>query len=590
LGTILRVDKLSVTVCLVVFVAVAFTFAPAVRGDLPTPTLITVSRVFSVLSYDSTVYAANTSYAVAHDSLTGQVFALTIAAIGGQINYTGEYSIWKSFFYWDTSIIPDNATILNSTVGMNIIMDQSATDFNVTLQTSSSSSVPHEPVQAGDYYYGYYSGDGGSMNTSEMGGLGYFNITMNSGALSWISKTGHTKIAVRSSSDINSVAPSGNEYVEIGTYERGEAQSAKLYVTYETLGYNYFLHGAFNEDGTFNGAINVTFYTSTQGSFNITLNGDYNITTEAIPVSFRFDLGYNQSRVYYVYEGFEEIYVFKPADPIMLNYFEITDYLGADWAYLESVINVNGTWRVVERRPLTANALPFFFTFGSPYTMRLVTDKGTYVYGQPYTGEPSGTTYSLPITTDMFPSVATDISGLNVTAVRVNMTLITMTFYDANTLTDWVQFNITEATETSPIFSYNTTANTVTVNWQEAGTDEDYYVLVTVSHSQLGLRYWLISCPAPASDSSRYEVFGAIRLLGTFPFDLAQMPAILLITCVGLAFSWWHIPIGLIVQFLMACFFVWFGFVAIGWGWMSIAGSVVILLALSEAKEKEGAF
>jgi len=65
----------------------------------------------------------------------------------------------------------------------------------------------------------------------------------------------------------------------------------------------------------------VTLYKTTESSETFELNGTENKTVEATPICFRFDLGYNESRVYYLKDEFEEIYVFKPAQPYSTYYF-----------------------------------------------------------------------------------------------------------------------------------------------------------------------------------------------------------------------------------------------------------------------------
>jgi hypothetical protein len=347
----------------------------------------------------------------------------------------------------------------------------------------------------------------------------------------------------------------------------------------------YAMKGAYNENGSFNPVgINVTMTRQSEAPSTFFLNGTYLANATVKVIVFNFDLGYNESRTFYTVNGAAEtIYVLLPQEPYYTYFFEVIDYVGLSWGYLESMLNVNGTDTVVERWSLNVmNEMPFTLSWGKAYSMRLVCNKGTYTYGSYVAG--ATTSFTLAVTADMFPIAPTDINGLSVRATRMNITWIQCYYMDIYSDTTWVNFDIIEYGETTPIYSYNSSSQMITLNWMEAASDTDYYVLITISHSLLGFKTWSFPCPAPVASTNP---FGALSYLGTFPFAADQLPAIVILVCFGLCFSWYSIPVGMIVEVIVAAILVWLGWLAIGWTWLTLSGTMVMIIAIAEAKQRE---
>lgn len=349
----------------------------------------------------------------------------------------------------------------------------------------------------------------------------------------------------------------------------------------------YTMNGLYLEDGSDDLAgINVTMTRIGESPEKFFLNGTYlaNATTGA--VVFSFDLGYNESRTYYTINSTAEaIYVFRPSDPFYTYFIEVIDYVGLDWGYLESVINVGGNERVVERWSLEVlNEIPFMFTWGKAYTLRLICNRGTYVYGTYVAG--ASTSFTLAVTSDMFPEVPTDTSGLSITAARMNTTWIYAYYRDINLATNWTYFEIIEYGETTPVYTFNSTSQTISLNWYDAASDTDYYVVVTIMHSVLGVKYWSFACPAPVSGSNPFTILSD---LGDFPFDPMYIIPVAVLVAIGLCFTWFSIPVGMVVLVIVAAIETWMGWLVISWTWLSLAGTIIIMLAIGEAKERVAA-
>lgn len=557
---------------------------------LPSPVhadTFTISRVFYASTADATIFSFGSNYTAAHNATSGTVLSTSFAVNTGQLNSSAtSWYVYRTFIPFDTSVVPADAFNVNVTLQVTCL-NATGSD-NVTVQAGSSFH-PRVPLQSGDFYYGYYSGNYGEANFTGWADDTAYNITITDSSI--VNTEGYTTIVLRSNNDINFLEPNGTQKVAILTAEDGESLCPKLYVEYETTEfYQYYIFGTYNEDGSsFAGGRNVTFYRPTQPSITFLQDGTENNVTceENHRMVFRFDMGDNFTRIYYVFAQTENIYVIQVGQPVVINYFTVLDYVGVTNAYLESRLNINGTERVIERWRIdkTTSLLPFTMTFGATYTIRLVCDQGIYVFGT-WVAQGMGTEKDYMIDSHTFPVVSPNSYGISVTASRVNTTWIQAYFNDSYANTTWVRINITEYGATTPLFTQNTTTYPVTVNWLEGGTGENYYVTVEIYSTLLGNQAWSFPCPAPPSVSGS-NPWIALRSLGTFPFDPAELPAVLIVMVVGAAFSLYSVPLGIIVQWLVAALLVYLGWLAISWAWLTLAGFIIIILAVVELKERE---
>jgi hypothetical protein len=192
----------------------------------------------SVSPYSSTsdgyIEATSTVYATAWDATTGTVVSTTTTFKVGQYFSSPNYKIERGFVYFDTSAIPDDATITSATLKLYGQTDSSATDFLITIQNGQP-TYPRDPLVETDYNKTYYSGNGGSLTTVGFSTTGYNNITLNATGLTWINKTGTTKLCLRSDREIAGTTPTGLEYVAVYAADQtGTTYDPQLVVNYET--------------------------------------------------------------------------------------------------------------------------------------------------------------------------------------------------------------------------------------------------------------------------------------------------------------------------------------------------------------------
>jgi len=176
-----------------------------------------------------TRWEQDTNYNTAWTSTSGTVWDTpTYLYIGQQYedsSGTYTYDIGRSFFFFDTRGIPSDAEVTYAAVYFYGAYDGRDTSTDLVLQTGTSTSYPHKPLQSGDYNKGHYTGyyDTWSFVTD-------WNI-MNPD-LGWINKEGWTKLCLRTSRDIYGNAPTGDEYVDIRSSEWGDGYAPCLVVYY----------------------------------------------------------------------------------------------------------------------------------------------------------------------------------------------------------------------------------------------------------------------------------------------------------------------------------------------------------------------
>lgn len=189
----------------------------------------------SLLSHDQQ------GYAWVRESEYGYPEYYTYGAVGQY--YSGEfheypynYAVTRYMTYFDTSDIPDTATITTADLILmgDLPAHGSSDNFYVTIQ-SGMPDYPHEPLNAYDFDYTKYSGDGGSLYSLFWDDDGENIISLSATGRSWINREGMTKFCLRSSKDIDATAPTAYEYVKFHQHTAGEGLAPELEVTYTVV-------------------------------------------------------------------------------------------------------------------------------------------------------------------------------------------------------------------------------------------------------------------------------------------------------------------------------------------------------------------
>jgi len=179
---------------------------------------------------DGFVFGTSASYSTARNTGSSVNNDATAMNLGQAWNaFLSKYYVYRSFLKFDTSSIPSTATITNAYLKLYGSYDASDTDFTIRLQKWTGDT----PIDTGDFtQYDGTNYDAGNFSTSSFTTSGYNTIYISNYGL--ITKAGYTKICLRSSREISSTVPTGNEYVGVRTYDAGSSYYPILHVEYST--------------------------------------------------------------------------------------------------------------------------------------------------------------------------------------------------------------------------------------------------------------------------------------------------------------------------------------------------------------------
>jgi len=555
-------------------------------------TTITLTRTFSSLSYDGHLKYTSASYQGTWQAFRAQEIHQDHISIG----QTPEYKICRGAVFFDTSILPDNCTITSATLSLRVYVNMSVHEFNVTVQNGKTTSFPHMPLTVIDYSQALYEENGGSTNSSEAIDLEYFNITLNTQGKSFIEKTATTKLFLRSNKDIEQIVPTQVEEIMFFASEAGEDYAPKLYVTYETEGYKYILHGPYYEDGTVPPSTNVsvTLYSRYNNSINFIMpNGTstYTIETEQKANHFMWNISgssYNVSRFYWLTnQTTEDIYIFipKPSDIFDVYLLELSDFVGISNTYAETIIQVNGSDRVIERQPYTSNVIPFYLCFGHHYNVKLTCNKGTHVWEDVI--PTTELTITMIITSDFWAATFQTVNA-TATATRQNNTWIQAYYLDSTLYTSNVTLTLiyyqgtTLTTENTTIV---TGQNLFTVDWYDLNETQDYYVNITAYREATDeTLQWFLPIPAPLATSNGWNF---ISILGIWPVPSQYIVGALIILSILAIFSTATIAGGCLLATLSAGFLNLVGWMNTSWSLITLAACLSFLYLFIEARKNE---
>jgi hypothetical protein len=148
------------------------------------------------------------------------------------IGQDSSYRVARGFLFFNTSNIPDSATISSVTLRFYGASDSSNQDFAI-LVYSGQPAHPHHPLVAGDFDADNYTTNAstGTLNTSTFSTSGYNTLSISPGQ---INKTGFTKLLLLSSRDQTMVQPQSgvDEYFTIYSSEQGAGYIPELVVVY----------------------------------------------------------------------------------------------------------------------------------------------------------------------------------------------------------------------------------------------------------------------------------------------------------------------------------------------------------------------
>lgn len=197
------------------------------------------------------VYGQNATYSTARTTATSTSGAFIVV---GQ-NWSGAvYECQEGFIQFDTSALPDGATITGVTLKLYPSFDNSGTDFTINVLgfdwgaslTTADWRTPTQAAALTNY---------GSYATASGWSGGYKSITGNASFIAAINKTGMTYIMLVSSRWQAGNTPTGGEYVQPQNYDG--ANPPQLVIDY--TGVTHVAAAALSAAATISPAAGLTF-------------------------------------------------------------------------------------------------------------------------------------------------------------------------------------------------------------------------------------------------------------------------------------------------------------------------------------------
>lgn len=209
----------------------------------------TTTETFYPTAGDGYAYKSSASWDTAHDATTGLGRTATASAlVVGTGKTTTSYYLYRAFLPFDTSSIPDDATIISATLNVYPYAkkneDNDGDDFVTVVQTSQASTTT---LSQEDFdQAGSTDNPTEGIDTSERKDITsvtagtYFTFNLNSTGRDWISKTDVTKLGLREGHDVidssfTSSSTTASQYNYL--YTRSSEYSSTTYDPYLAVTY-----------------------------------------------------------------------------------------------------------------------------------------------------------------------------------------------------------------------------------------------------------------------------------------------------------------------------------------------------------------
>ena len=181
-------------------------------------------------TFDSDIYATQclrrwgSVYSSVHDGASGDI--ITGEVYAGQSAPPSYWFVFKNVVGFDTSTIGIAGRVESAKLRLHVMNKIDFEDSDKLVIQNGQPDNPHFPLAVGDFSKTLMSGNGGEIEGNDILIDRWIQIELNADGLSWINKTGLTKLYVRSQKDIDGVEPTGYENIEF--YPDG----AELIITY----------------------------------------------------------------------------------------------------------------------------------------------------------------------------------------------------------------------------------------------------------------------------------------------------------------------------------------------------------------------
>jgi Bacterial TSP3 repeat len=202
------------------------------------PTTITVTKRIYSNAQDGYVFSRQGTWALARSTNSSTAFSGTAAEGWGVIaeNDASYYQVGQSHLFFDTAVIPANATITGANVGVYAAYYTPYKADNETL-TLVTSPLTAAPSSSDANKTGSVELTSARQTVPTEAAPAYVVLPLNATGISTINKTGITAFATRMSYDFDNTTPTGRNLMWLSYSENGnQNQRPYLDVTYTVQG------------------------------------------------------------------------------------------------------------------------------------------------------------------------------------------------------------------------------------------------------------------------------------------------------------------------------------------------------------------
>ena len=233
---------------------------------------------FHSTTSDGYMYSkTDSNFSVARDAGTADGIDAVTDRLGVGLDYPNaagdKYRFYRTYLYFDTSSIPDGATIIAAEIKLYAIGEYTiiTPGFSLVLMKDTDETYPHDPLVVGDFDRAFYIGGGASSQSIYTGQSGYKTFTFNEvGKALWVNDTGTSKFVVMSSLDIGYTIPTTKMFTTLYSNEEGDGYWPELKLTYAT------------QCTVTTGAATVILASGATGNGNVTDAGSETVTTRGV--------------------------------------------------------------------------------------------------------------------------------------------------------------------------------------------------------------------------------------------------------------------------------------------------------------------
>ncbi|MFH1255610.1 MAG: RHS repeat-associated core domain-containing protein [bacterium] len=373
------------------------------------------SQIAGSTAMKSRVYAGNgdgdmyvdvdNNWNARHNAASGIVYDKTPAAIRSG-NYDMD-QLWRAFLPFNTSGLPDDAVISAAT--LNIYVDFMFTGgyFGITQTNQAAiSSLTAEDYDACGFTHNPVEG---TNARTKITATGWKSFALNTNGMNWISKTGYTKLGIRTAADLDDTAVYSDQFIRFHSSEQpGTETDPYLDITYtvpETNDYIQDLNYVYDKAGNI---IKITDKSNTNTKKTIYYNyDDLHRLTKASSTNAVYGGDYLQT---YAYNAIGNI----------INKSDVGNYTYADNGYNNphAATNIGGTSHTYDNNGNLTN--DGSWTHSWNYDNRLIKSaNGAGAIN--YTYDPGGDrlTYSDGMATTTYVNKYFNVSSIGITEKNI---------------------------------------------------------------------------------------------------------------------------------------------------------------------------